>query len=256
MTKAKHTRYTSIADQTWAEKHVHNTAAELLDPRIVEHAEASPDRFRESGIDYHRFCGTAGLSPEPHGWGLLHCTVRDPKRGRRARITVATTHVDYHRTLVEAASTNQKAMANNEIAQTLYPYYRRGWPGPQGQRGSWTNRGPNPWSAAYRDACPTNGGHLHAVQASRSGWQEVCVVFTSSYREDQIHSPSGNGPRWTIVDTQPLDEPSQIVIPSCGVEFLLPAGSAVLPGWPVTSMPEPCGAAGCAQQAPATSSHS
>lgn len=219
-------RYASPADYS-TEKRITNMSAILIESKLEEYSEISADAM---GADYDAICLGASLIPVQNGWGLFHCTVRD-KRKRRARITLATQDLTYHRAFVAAASYPNRGV-ELEMALARYPYMRRGWPGPSNQGGSWINGDPIPWRPTYRDAAPEPGevGHLHGVQVSSSG--AIRVVYAAL-----CVSPGGS--HWTMLDDEPVREASKLVFPDSGVEAYFPAGVAVMPGW-VLASPRKC----------------
>ncbi len=213
------------------ENRVRYMSALIVEPEIRENSEISPDTADSIGEDYRIFCGNAGLIPIRDGWGLLHLTVRD-KRGRRARATLATSDLTYHRIFVEAA-THENRNTQLQLATVRYPYMRTGWPGPHGQGGSWTYGQPAPWSPLYRDAVPDidEDVHAHGVQIATTGLiREACICLTES-SSDAL---------WTILDTTPLEEFSKILAPDGDMEFYVPQSCGIMPGWPVESLSSPC----------------
>lgn len=210
------------------EKWVRYVSTILTEPRIEESSEISPDAALGMRCDYAEFCGNASLIPVPHGWGLLHCTVRD-KRGRRARVTLATEDLTYHRVYIQAALYTDRR-ADLDLALARYPYLRSGWPGPARQGGSWTFGEPIPWRPTYRQACPDmpHFKGLPGVRVAASG--EVRVAYA-------VFAKSAASARWTMLDDEPIQTHSKIILPSCGAEFHVPAGTGVLPGWPLMSTP-------------------
>jgi hypothetical protein len=231
MTRKKRKSRYSSPENLIKEKRVQYVSAELKEPEIKEFSEISPDTARELRITYEQFCSDSGLIPTPLGWGLLHCTVLD-KRGRRKRVTLVTDDLTYHRIFVEAAPYRNPG-ESMELARARYPFMRTGWPGPSRQGGSWPDSSPIPWMPAYRDACPDPaiGNHLHGVQATASGIvRAICAVFAKG--------PSGT--KWIMLDDEPIQAHSKILIPESGVEFYVPPGVGVMPGWPFLSDPEPC----------------
>lgn len=239
MTKKKrNSRFNSPSPAT-REKRVRYLSSDLRDPKIKEFSEVSIYSTREMQsirvCTYAEWCEYATLTPSVKEWGLLHCTVRD-KRGRRARMTLATNDLTYHRAYTAAANyENTEAV---ELAVTRYPFKRPGWPGPVRQGGSWPLGEAIPWMPTYRDAGPdvSEARHLHGIQATADGAvREICVIFAKS----------STGVEWTMIDDDPTRERSKVVIPETEVEFYLPAGVAVVPGWPLASEPSPCTIAGC-----------
>lgn len=226
--KSRRGRYSSPADSS-SEKLIPYTSAILIEPKLEEHAEISPDA---AGEDYPAACNGASLIPVQSGWGLFHCTVRD-KRKRRARITLATCDLTYHRAFIAAASYPSCGVAL-ELALARYPYMRTGWPGPPRQGGSWIDREAIPWGPSYLGAAPQPGAsarHLHGIQASASGLvRQVCAVYVKGRY----------GVDWTMLDAEPVQEVSKVVIPASSTEIYFPAGVAVMPGWFLTGEPERC----------------
>ncbi|MEU9237119.1 hypothetical protein [Streptomyces subrutilus] len=231
MTKKKRrARYDSPGDSI-AEKKLRYMSAELREPRMVESSEISPDTARDAKVEYEIFCLSAGLSATPLGWGLLHCTVRD-KRGRRKRMTLASDDLTYHRMFVEAASRRDRGEAM-ELAVARYPYMRPGWPGPPRQGGSWPGGDPVPWLPTYLAAIPAedDGNHLHGLQATGP----------DTYREVGVFFARGpGGAKWIMIDDEPMQSASRIICPDSGVDFYVPAGVGVMPGWPFHVEPDPC----------------
>jgi hypothetical protein len=226
--KYRKDRYGSPADSS-TEKLIPHMSATLIEPKLEEYSEIS---HGAAGADYSAACNGASLIPVQNGWGLFHCTVRD-KRRRRARITLATRDLTYHRAFIAAASYPSRGAAL-EIALARYPYMRRGWPGPPRQGGSWIGGEPIPWRPTYLGAAPqrgTDAGHLHGIQASASGLvRQVCAVFAKSE----------NGVDWTMLDDEPVQELSKVVLPASGTEIYFAAGVAVMPGWLLPSEPKKC----------------
>jgi hypothetical protein len=231
MTKRKRNSRYSTPGNSAREKQIQYMSLDLADPQIMESSEISPDTARESGVPYEQFCDGASLIPTPLGWGLLHCTVRD-KRGRRKRATLATYDLTYHRAFVAAAS-RVEGGDPIELAVARYPFMRDGWPGPPRQRGSWPGGGPIPWRPAFRDACPEfiYSHHVHGVQVTEAGKRrEICALF----------SKGRSGAKWTMLDDEVIQTKSMIAIPEPELVFYAPSGVAVMPGWPISSDPEPC----------------
>ncbi|WP_406500218.1 hypothetical protein OG936_37720 [Streptomyces sp. NBC_00846] len=241
MAKKKRTpRYSSPNAPTW-EKRVQYISSELRELKLKEFSELSPDAAREMErihkvkLGYKGACGLAALAPEVNGWGLIHCTIRD-KRGRRARMTLATNDLTYHHAFTAAAGYENPERV--ELAVARYPFKRPGWPGPIGQGGSWPSGDPVPWRATYRNASPdvSNTRHLHGGQVSGSGaTREICAAF--------VKGPSGA--KFTMIDDAPVHEYSKVVFPESAIDFFLPAGVSVIPGWPSPSAPGPCPLSGC-----------
>lgn len=239
MTKKKRNSRFKSPNPAAQEKRVRYLSSDLRDPKIKEFSEVSSYSTREMQsirvCSYVELCEYAALAPSVKEWGLLHCTVRD-KRGRRARMTLATNDLTYHRAYVAAANyENTEAV---ELAVMRYPFKRPGWPGPVRQGGSWPLGEAIPWMPTYRDAGPdvSEARHLHGIQATEDGAvREICVIFAKS----------STGVEWTMIDDDPTRERSKVVIPEPEVEFYLPAGVAVVPGWPLASEPSPCPITGC-----------
>ncbi|MFB7467032.1 hypothetical protein ACFCZ1_26655 [Streptomyces sp. NPDC056224] len=58
-----------------------------------------------------------------------------------------------------------------------------------------------------------------------------------------VESPSGA--KWTMLDDDPVHEHSKVAIPQSALEFHIPPGVAVIPGWPFLSGPGRCSLPGC-----------
>lgn len=231
MAKKKRKSPYSSPENPVKEKRIQYMSADLRETEIKEFSEVSPATAREFEGTYEQLCGALSLIPTPHGWGLLHCTVRD-RRGRRKRVTLATDDLTYHRAFAEAGSQSSRK-EYVELAVARYPFMRAGWPGPPRQSGSWLNGRLIPWQAAYRSACPdpTTSDHFHAVQVTASGvGRGICTVF----------SKSPSGVKWIMLDDEPMQAESNILILESEVNFYFPSGAAVMPGWPSLSGLEPC----------------
>ncbi len=228
--------YSSPRNPVWEKRGLYMNSA-LKETDLKEYSEVSPSTARDAGTTYDQFCGASSLIPTPLGWGLLHCTVRD-KRGRRARVTLATDDLTYHRTFVEAATSPNRGVGL-ELAVARYSYMRAGWPGPLRQGGSWPGGGPIPWNATYRDACPEliAAHHLYGLQVAPSGVVRAIRVELAK---------GSNGAKWIMLDDEPIQAPSMIQIPDSSTSFYVPSGIAVMPGWPFRADPTPCSLPACA----------
>jgi hypothetical protein len=235
MTKKKRgSRNGSLVDPI-AEKFVPFVSSELRDSLILEHAEMSRETSAKIGVDYLEWCGSASLIPSPNGWGFLHCTRRD-RRGRRARYTLATEDLSYHRTLDEAASLRSGLP---RLAVARYPYWRAGWPGPPRQGGSWQDGSTIPWSPTYKQAIPRlrESDHEHGLQLTKGNpAAQICAAFALG---DRVTATSREA-RWTYPDDGPLPVPSRLLLPGSKIEFLIPAAVGIMPGWPFAEVPNPC----------------
>jgi hypothetical protein len=104
-----------------------------------------------------------------------------------------------------------------------------------------SSRNPIPWRAAYRGACPApiDGNHMHGIQGTLTREvREICSLFTTS--------PIGT--KWTMLNLEPVQAYSTVLVSPGKVEFYIPGGVGVMPGWPFSSTPEPCSAPQCLQK--------
>lgn len=241
MTKKKHQSRYSIPPNANREKFVDQVSVNLNGGRMIEVSEVSPESMLRVGVEYGQACMNSGLSPNPEGWGLLHCEALDG-RNRFRRVTLATPDLTYHRAFSEVALRRNRGHGV-QLALRRYPFHRLGWPGPAHQGGSWKDSEGTSWKPSYRDACPevVDLDHFHAIQATaHEAFREICVVFAQG----------SSGAKWTMLDDEPIDVHAQIAIPEHGIVFSFPPGISVAPGWPIRDLPSPCSSRACADIGP------
>ncbi|MFD9720635.1 hypothetical protein [Streptomyces sp. NPDC059076] len=241
MTRKKRQSRYSIPPNATQEKFVDQVSVNLLGLRMIESSEVSPESMRSEGVAYEHACMLAGLTPNPEGWGLLHCEALDG-RNRFRRVTLATPDLTYHRTFHEVASRKNRGHGI-ELAFQRYPFHRLGWPGPTHQGGSWKTSEGVSWNPSYRGACPEIAylDHFHAIQATtHDAFREICVVFAQG----------NSGAKWTMLDDEPINVHAQIAILEHGIFFSFPPGISVAPGWPIRDIPSPCSSLACLDVSP------